>query len=228
MKSAAPGTPLGLLFARLSDWSSIVDFDLAMHDYFSGNRSQAEIADFRAKRGPLKVLRDEVSPVLRHLRFVKAKGEIKFALNDTVPDCWVRERPNEKPQGLEVTVAQSREQHYLGRELNEKRMSRGFLGLPDSASSKVFSDRLAKPRVMYTTGAVLEVIGNGIKSCLRRKADPKYAGFDLLIEAPLRSLPNERWNQIEGDLRSAASEMPFREIHVIGNQDTEPFGFRIK
>jgi hypothetical protein len=228
MKSPVPCTALGLLFSRLADWNSIVDFEQAMQDYFSGERSQAEIADFRAKRGALKVLRDEVSPVLHHLRFVKAKGEVKFALNNTVPDCWLREDPTGKPQGLEVTVAQSREQHYLGRELNEKRMSRGFLGLPDSASSKAFSDRLARPRVMYSTGSALEVIGNGIKSCLKKKADAKYAGFDLLVEAPLRSLPNERWNQIEDDLRSAASEMPFREIHVIGNQDTEPFGFRIK
>jgi hypothetical protein len=159
---------------------------------------------------------------------VKAKGEVKFALNNTVPDCWLREDPEAKPQGLEITVAQSREQHYLGKELNEKRVGRGFLGLPDNAPSKAFSDRLARSRVMYSTGSALETIGNGIKSCLKKKSDPKYAGFDLLIEAPLRSLPNERWNQIEGDLRSAASEMPFREIHVIGNQDTEPFGFRIK
>jgi hypothetical protein len=228
MKSPAPDTPLGLLFARLADWNSIVDFEQAMQDYFSGERSQAEIADFRTKRGALKALRDEVSPVLHHVRFVKAKGEVKFALNNTVPDCWLRQDPSAKPQGLEITVAQSREQHHLGKELNEKRMSRGFLGLPDSASSKAFSRRLARPRVMYSTGSALEVIGSGIKSCLRKKADPKYAGFDLLIEAPLRSLPNERWKQIEDELRSAASEMPFREIHVIGNQDTEPFGFRIK
>jgi hypothetical protein len=228
MKSPAPDTSLALLYARLADWNSIVDFEQAMHNYFSGKRSQAEIADFRTKRGASKVLRDEVSPVLHHLRFVKAKGEVKFALNNTVPDCWLREDPNGKPQGLEVTVAQSREQHHLGRELNEKRMSRGFLGLPDSASSKAFSDRLARPRVMYSTGSALEVIGNGIKSCLRKKVDAKYAGFDLLVEAPLQNVQNERWNKIKDDLRSAASEMPFREIHVIGNQDTEPFGFRIK
>jgi hypothetical protein len=54
---------------------------------------------------------------------------------------------------------------------------------------------------MYSTGSALEAIGNGIKSCLKKKSDPKYAGFDLLIEAPLRSLPNEGWNQIEGDLQ---------------------------
>jgi hypothetical protein len=82
---------VGLLFARLAGRNSITDFEQAMQDYFSGRRSQAEIADFRAKRGALKTLRDEVTPVLHHLKFVKAKGEVKFALNNTVPDCWLRE-----------------------------------------------------------------------------------------------------------------------------------------
>jgi len=67
----APDTPLGLLFARLADWNPISDFEQAMQSYFSGKRSQAEIADFRAKRGALKILRDEVTPVLHHLKFVK-------------------------------------------------------------------------------------------------------------------------------------------------------------
>ena len=74
----------------------------------------------------------------------------------------------------------------------------------------------------------LKVIGNGIKYCLGKKDHPKYAGHDLLIEAPLHSLPKERWSLIEDDLRLAASTMPFREIHVIGTHDTAPFGFRIK
>jgi hypothetical protein len=67
MKSPARDTPLGLLLARLTNWNSIADFDQAMRDYFSGKRSQAEIDDFRTKSGALKVLRDEVSPVLHHL-----------------------------------------------------------------------------------------------------------------------------------------------------------------
>jgi hypothetical protein len=41
MKSPAPDTALGLLFARLADWNSIVDFEQAMQDYFSGKLSQA-------------------------------------------------------------------------------------------------------------------------------------------------------------------------------------------
>jgi hypothetical protein len=206
----------------------IPDFESAMNAYFKGARSAAEVADFRAKRGTQKKLRDEVAPVLRHIKFIGAKGGIRFELNSGAPDCWLRDNPSAKPQGLEVTVAQSREQHHLGVELNEKGIGRGFLGLPDNAPAKAFAERLARPRSMYATDSALQVIGNGIKYCLQKKSNPKYAGFDLLIEAPLRSLPRERWSRIDDTLRAAASKMPFRQIHVIGNQDTEPFGFRIK
>lgn len=221
-------TALSVLYARLSDWMSLSDFEAAMNGYFRGTRTTAEVAAYRTKSGVLKKLRDEVAPVLHHIRFTKATGHIRFELSDNVPDCWLRSNSTAEPQGIEVTVAQSREQYYLGKELNEKRVGRGFLGLSDSASSKAFSTRLAKPRVMYATASALKVIGDGIKLCLNKKADAKYTGFDLLIEAPLRSLPKQRWNRIRNDLRSAAREMPFRQIHVIGNESSEPFGFRIK
>jgi hypothetical protein len=181
-------TPLGQLLARLASWLSLAEFEQALADYFGGPRSAKELADYRAKRGAVKKLRDEVVPVLHHVKLVKARGDIRFALNNGVPDCWLRDNPDASPQGLEITVAQSREQHLLGQELNEKRMGRGFLGLPDDAPTTAFAARLARPRVMYSTENALKVIGDGIKSCLRKKDHPKYAGHDLLIEAPLRSL----------------------------------------
>jgi hypothetical protein len=49
-----------------------------------------------------------------------------------------------------------------------------------------------------------------------------------LIEAPLLSLPEERWSHIHDGLRAAASALPFRQIHIIGDQDRQPSGFRIK
>jgi hypothetical protein len=57
---------------------------------------------------------------------------------------------------------------------------------------------------------------------------PKFVGLDLLVDAPLRNVPNKRWSEIENELRETASAIPFREIHVIGNQDIEPSGFHIK
>jgi hypothetical protein len=219
--------PLRLL-SQLAGWMSVSQFEKAITDYFTGGRSAAEVAEYRTKSGPMKKLRDEVAPMLHYVKFIKAEGEIRFELSDSVPDCWLRADPSAERQGVEITVAQAREQYYLGKELNEKRVGRGFLGLPDDAPSELFAAKLATPRAMYTTDSALAVIGNGIKRCLSKKAATKYAGYDLVIEAPLRSVPNERWAMIHRDLCSAASDMPFRQIHVIGNQDSEPFGFRIK
>jgi hypothetical protein len=46
----------------------IAAFEQALRAYFKGPRTEAELADYRAKRGLSKKLRDEVVPVLRHLR----------------------------------------------------------------------------------------------------------------------------------------------------------------
>jgi hypothetical protein len=218
---------LTTLYARLAKWTAISEFETILADYFNGPRTAAELADLRARRGSLKKLSDEVIPVLHHIQFTKAKGELRFSLNDQVPDCWFREDSSSQPQGIEVTVAQGRERQLLGKELNEKGTGRGFLGLPDEAPSEAFSRKLAHPRVMYSTDQALKATTAGIKSCLEKKKKQKYAGLHLLIDAPFRSLPRERWSRVEDELRSAAAAMPFREIHVIGNQDC-PFGFRIK
>src|SRR5271165_4851202 len=92
-------TPLDLLLSRLRKWLSISDFDTTMNEYFLSPRSAAEIADYRAKRGALKKLRDEVTPVLHHFKFIKAKGDIRFELGDTVPDCWWRSSSSAESQG---------------------------------------------------------------------------------------------------------------------------------
>ena len=107
----------------------------------------------------------------------------------------------------------------MGIELDEKGEGRGFIGLPDDGSEDDFRARLAEPQAMYSTDQALQAIADGIKRCLEKKDQQKYAGFDLLIEAPLGCLANECWSSIYGDLRSAASKMPFREIHVIGDRD---------
>jgi hypothetical protein len=221
-------TPLDKLLSRLKDWMPIPDFEKAMVEYFSGPRSKDEIADYRAKRGKVKKLRDEVTPVWNHISFVGIKGEVRFELNDSVPDCWMRRNSNSKPWGVEVTIAQSREQHHLGQELNEKGIGRGFIGLPDDAPSSAFASNLARGRVMYSTESALTTTLNGVTLCLKKKKKAKYAGFDLLIEAPLYYLPQERWNYIQDELQIAAADMPFREIHIIGGRSPEPIGFRIK
>ena len=81
---------------------------------------------------------------------------------------------------------------------------------------------------MYTTPLALSAIGRGIRRCLTQKDEPKFAGFLLLIEAPLRSLPRQRWEAIKDDLCQAAASLPFAEVHVISNAEETPWGFQIK
>jgi hypothetical protein len=119
------------------------DFEQALVDYFTRPRSASDLADYRAKRGTAKKLRDEVVPVLHHVKFTKARGEIRFELNSDVPDCWLRGTSSAVPQGLEITVAQSREQQRLGQLMNQtKGAVPGYLGLADDAPEALYQERL--------------------------------------------------------------------------------------
>ncbi|WP_342740024.1 hypothetical protein [Bradyrhizobium sp. B117] len=62
-----------------------------------------------------------------------------------------------------------------------------------------------------------------IVAALRPSSAKELRKFDLLIEAPLLSVPNERWRRIEDDLRAAVSLLPLGEIHVIGDEDRSPW-----
>jgi hypothetical protein len=179
-------------------------------------------------RRPLKKLSDEVVPVLRHLNFIRFEGEVRFELSDAMPDCWLRDEGETAEQGLEVTVAQARERHELAKEMNREGIGRGFLGLPDDAPKAVFDTKLASPRVMHSPVGVITSVKSGIERCLIRKRDPKYSGHDLLIDAPLRLLSAERWEETMDELREVTIASPFRHIHVIGNHDQQPLGFQIK
>jgi hypothetical protein len=216
------------LYDRLQDWIPIRDFEKISNDYFLGPRSKDEVADLRARRGKLKHMADEVIPALHFVKFAKLDGEVRFGFNSATPDCWIRKSEAEPTIGLEITVAQGRERHLLGDELNRKHVGRGFLGLADDSPRKVFDAKLSGSRTMYSTEYALKAVSAGIQVCLRRKNKPRYSGFILLIDAPLRALPAGRWNLIKDDLQLAARDLPFREIYVIGDHDSSPIGFRIK
>jgi hypothetical protein len=120
-------------------------------------------------------------------------------------------------------------------ELSEKRIGRGFLSLRDNATAEAFAQKLASQRIMRSSDDALKVSA-GIKHCLAKKSKPKYAGHDLLIEAPLNIMPYGRWSAIYPELRLAAQgtpiptssqRTPFRQVHVIDGQGSNPFGFCI-
>ncbi len=222
---------LNELFTRISaeNGMSVADFQVELRGLFERPRSADDLSDYRLSRSPWKKLADEVTPVSRFLRFYGVEsGQIRFPLDSHPPDCWLWKDGGNDPVGIEVTIAQATERYHLAKELVDTGQGRGFIGVSDDAPRVDFDRAMSRQRVMYPTGQALSAIRGGILRCLSRKDKPKFAGFDLLIQAPLRSLPRERWEAIKGDLCAAAAMLPFREVYVIGNADERPWGFQIK
>lgn len=207
----------------------VADLQAHLKRLFARDRSDEDLNDYRLSRKRWKKLADEVTPVSRFLRFRKIHvGRVRFPLNDNPPDAWLWQDDKAKPTGIEVTIAQGRERFHLARELVRKGMGRGFIGLSDDAPSAEFDRAVSRQRIMYTSARALTAIGDGICRCLLEKNKPGYAGYTLLIQAPLRSLPYERWEAIKPELRASAANLPFREVHVIGNAEDAPWGFQLK
>lgn len=203
-------------------------FQSELNRLFRNPRSQTDIQLYREARKPWKKLADEVVPVSSYLQAVNiASGRVRFSLNDTTPDCWLLGF-GARPQGLEITVARSRERIMLAKELNTKGYGRGFLGLPDDAPSADFEKALSRPRVMYTTEQALTAMEQGVIKCLKRKNGRKYEGFTLIIQTNLRSLPGERWELLMPRLSLASQETSFHEIYLVGDTGEAPCALRIK
>ncbi len=211
--------------------TSVADFQVALRGVFARPRSDDDLKDHRLNRRSWKKFADEVTPVSRFLRFRGIEsGQIQFPLDlgkDKYPDCWLYKDGGDGPVGIEVTIAQARERYHLANELVETGEGRGFIGVSDDAARGDFDRAMSGSRKAYSNDQALSSIRDGICRCLSRKNKPKFAGFVLLIQAPLLdSLPQERWESIKDDLCAAATALPFREIHVIDGMDC--WGFQIK
>lgn len=208
---------------------SVAGFQTEFMDLFKRPRSSIDLNDYRMSKLPWKKMADEVAPLSRFLRFNGMdSGRVRFPLDNQPPDCWLWHGDSETPVGIEVTVAQGTERFHLAKEVVDIGQGRGFIGISDDASRAAFKRALSTPRVMYSTPQALSAIKCGILRCLSRKNKKEFAGLTLLIQAPMSSLPRERWDAIKIDLREAAAQVPFAEVHVISNADEELWGFQIK
>lgn len=204
-------------------------FQTKLASVFESERSNSDIKDYRLGKKPWKKLRDEVVPVSRYLKLREIhKGRVRFPLDNKTPDCWFTTTDN-RELGLEVTIERGREKYHLATELNETGMGRGFIGIQDDESQTEFDVRMFNPRIMFTADQALEATKKGILRCLSKKDDEKYRDvFCLLIQAHLNTLSVERWCSIKPELRKAAINLPFKEVHIIGDVGDRLFGFRIK
>jgi hypothetical protein len=204
-------------------------FQRELSGLFGRERSASDLNDYRLSKAPWKKLADEIVPVSKflHLQNIDC-GRIRFPLDARVPDAWIWGDNGGDPTGIEVTIAQGTERFHLARELVNEGIGRGFLGLSDDTAPSEFQLRMANPRVMFTAQAALTAVKEGILRCLSRKNKPQFQGFILLIQAPMNSLSQDRWSAIQGELRIAAAELPFRAIHVISTSSEHPWGLDLK
>ncbi|MGX1198496.1 hypothetical protein [Parvibaculum sp. MBR-TMA-1.3b-4.2] len=196
---------------------------------FALDRTDADLTSYRLSNKPWKKLSDEVMPVSRFLRWREIKkGTIRFPLDNDPPDCWMWPANGAEAVGIEVTIAQGRERYHLAEELVERSIGRGFLGLNDDHPEDAFREARSRSRTMYSTEQALQVIRRSIEICLKKKNKPKFQGFDLLVEAPLNSLPRKRWSSVEPLLRSQAKNLPFERVFVVSGPGERPWGMQIK
>jgi len=168
-------------------------------------------------------------PVSHFLKFKDIEiGRIRFPLDNSAPDCWLL-NDHSDDFGIEVTIERGREQYHLMKEMIQTGKGRGFIGIQDDAPQNEFDDRMSNLPTAYTSEKILEATKDGILCCLSKKNDPKYKGVScLLIEVFLGGLPKERWDTIKQEISREAINLPFQEVHIIGDADTKLWGFQIK
>ncbi len=182
--------------------------------------------DYRLARGTVKKLCDEVSPVARFVRMYAApKDRICFALDDTAPDCFVK-HGDDRLREIEVTVAQARERLNVMTELNQTGTGRAYLGLSDDAPTEDFVRRMDQPRVAHSTEEIGRSIICAVAICARKKSNSP--GDTLLIEAPLETLPADRWSYFRAPLAEKVKDLAFSEVYVTGRSGDRDICLRIR
>jgi hypothetical protein len=222
---------LNEFYARISAKCgvSVTNFQAELTGLIERPRSDRDLNDYRLSKPPWKKLADEVTPVSRFLRFYGVdSGQIRFPMDNHPPDAWLWQDDENDRVRIEVTIAQARERFHLAKELAGTGLGRGFIGLPDDAPQTAFDHAMSRIRVMYSPNQALSATRRGILRCLARKDKPKFAGFILVIQAHLLSLPREHWEKIRDALSEAAAALPFAQVHVIGDANERLWGFQVK
>lgn len=214
---------------RVSEWTAIDDFSKMVAAHFRDPRTPLEVEAYRLGKGrnTFKKFRDEVVPAHHFIIATSTTGSIRFALSNSVPDCWIRNEGHETLRGLEITRANVKERVWLARDLNQHGCGRGFLGLSDDDSDATYAMKMREDSGGYSTDEALEARLAGILRCIERKNEPSeakdYSGYELLIEGFINDeqLPLHYWDAILPRLREAAENSIFERVHLIGCRSAE-------
>ena len=127
---------------------------------------------------------------------------------------------------IEVTVAQGNERFNVMTELNQTGIGRGFLGLSDAAPTEHFARKMAQLREAYTEEEIARIMICAVAICASKKS--KSRGDTLLIEAPLETLPADRWDNLMPSLSKKVKKLAFPEVYVTGRSSGRDICLRIK
>lgn len=212
------------VLSQVTDWILVDDFIQLVEAHFHGPRTPQEIAHYRLGKGrkTFKKFRDEIVPAYHFVVATGISGSIRFALSDSMPDCWIRHEGRPTPRGIEVTRANVKEQVWDARELNQHGRGRGFLGLSDDDPDAMYADKIRREPSGHSTNKVLEAGVAGILRCIERKNVAREARdcsrYELLVEGYIHEklLPLSYWDEILPRLRDAAAHSIFERVHLIG------------
>lgn len=208
---------LETLNKRLShpDGLTVEALNAVLDDYFQRERSLQDVQAYREGSRPWKKLADEVVPVAEYLIRTGAGGFVRFPLDSQPPDAWFRRSADEPWSGIEVTRALARAKYDIARDLRDKPIGRGFLGLPDDAKSEEYERTRKRGRITSSAAGARRSIEAAITERIADKSDLKYAGQTLIVAAPLGSGGHHDWESMRLRLIEAARQTAFHRIAIL-------------
>jgi hypothetical protein len=213
------------LYAAISSPDGVTGAELRSHVSAFSTRpiGREGIQAYREGRKPWKKLRDEVVPV-EHFLSARYPDDARasFPLDDQPPDAWLMVEDGCEAVGIEVTGALARAGIEVGKSLAERSVVPGFIALQDDAPSAEFARVRKRGRIMHASKGIDRAIDRAIRSRLAAKDDSKFAGYILLIIAPVGSAPDRSATDLQAALGGAAEALPFFEIFVIDGARGSP------
>ncbi|HEX3652057.1 MAG TPA: hypothetical protein VHU18_04450 [Rhizomicrobium sp.] len=218
---------LDIFYEDLTQGISIADLLLRYPVVVEFVHGAGLTSDMRLARGRVKRLCDEVAPARRFAQAtLQGSDLIQFPLDSGPIDCSVLPTTG-KLRKIQITVAQARARLNVMRELDEKGIGRGYLGVTDDRPTAEFMAAMSRERIMYSPGAAQKTLVDAIRLSLEKKGDPRGANT-LLIQVPLDILPKNRVDDILPELVQIATTSPFDEIFVVGNGEYRDSCIKLK
>lgn len=206
-------------YAVLTRGTTVADFLVKYERVIQFVHEKGLTRMYRLAHEPVKKLCDEVTPVTRFVRtYSAAEDWIWFSLSDASPDCFVRHE-GARLREIEVTVAQGLERLNVMTELNDTGIGRGHLGLSDDDPKQDFVQKMSQPRTAYTESEIGHSMIRAVEICARKKS--QHRGDTLLIEAPLETLPANRWGNFQASMAENVKSLMFSEVYITGRSDHE-------